>query len=91
MAADEDAQSVTNGGIFHTVLVAQSEKHEALKPLTAYTEAWGKDPLKNPNGFEDTTEPFCLLLRALNLISGALTVSKAFCPMAPGALVAAKS
>lgn len=85
MAGDEEAQSVTNGGIFHTVLVAQSERHEALKPLTAYTAAWGKDPLKEIRmDFEDFNRAFLPIIEGFKSESGTLTVSKAFCPMAPG-------
>ena len=85
MAGDDEKQSVIYGGLFHTILSAQSEKHDSLKPLTELTSAWGKDPLKEIRmDFEDFNRGFLPFIDGFKSDSGRLTVSKAFCPMAPG-------
>ena len=85
MAGDDEKQSLIYGGLFHTILSAQSEKHDSLKPLTELTSAWGKDPLKEIRmDFEDFNRGFLPFIDGFKSDSGRLTVSKAFCPMAPG-------
>ena len=85
MANDDETQSLINGGLFHTILSKTSEKHDSLNSLTAYTSAWGQDSLKEVRmDFEDFNRGFLPFIKRFQTDAGSLTVSKAFCPMAPG-------
>jgi hypothetical protein len=85
MAADEESKSKEAGDEFHTQVNALQKKHAPLQSLTQYTSVWGVDSLKEIRmDFEAFNKAFIPFIADFSDDNGKLTVSKAFCPMAPG-------
>lgn len=85
MAADDETKSKEAGNAFHTQVNGLQEKHVPLQTLSQYTSVWGVDSLKEIRmDFEVFNKGFLPFVAEFTDDAGAVTVSKAFCPMAPG-------
>lgn len=85
MAADDEPATLKAGGAFHRRVEELQSQHPQLEPLTQYTSAWGVDSLKEVRmDFESFNNGFLPFIKTFKSETGTLTVSKAFCPMAPG-------